>query len=369
MRKRHQRGSLRKVRGSWVAQWRENGHHRKRTLGRASQLTHAQARSALDGVLAPINSSQGGPSNQWTFGDFVSQVYLPFYRRKWKGSTVATNEDRLKHHLTCEFAGVTLNSFTRDGLQSFLDHKASAGLSFSTISHLRWDLKQILDMAVADGYLTRNPAALLFIPRQARRIAKKRMTPEEVRLLFSVLELRELLIAKLAVVAGMRPGEIFGLQWGHVKSDHVEVKQRIYRGAVDSPKNGRSARLVALGDGVATLMAKWGSIAVNSSPSAWVFPSEIMRTPIRKDNCWRRHMEPKLRSVGLEWANFQGMRRTHCDLVQGNRIDPKVDADQLGHSVDVNLNVYAQSPLHLRKEAANTLESAIEGSGKVVPVM
>jgi integrase len=234
---------------------------------------------------------------------------------------------------------------------------------------LRWDLKQIFGMAVADGYLQRNPAALLFTPRQARRPAKKRMTAEEVRLLFSVLEPRELLIAKLAIVAGLRPGEIFGLQWWHVMDDHIEVRQRIYRGVVDSPKNDRSERQVALGDGVANLMAKWKGIAVDSSPGAWVFPSENMRTPVRKDNCWRRDMEPRLRSVGLGWANFQVMRRTHCDLVQGNKMDPKVDADQLGHSVDVNLNVYARTPLHLRKEAANALESAIQGSEPTGRVM
>ena len=117
-----------------------------------------------------------GASNRWTFGDFERQVYLPFYRRKWKGSTAVTNEDRVEHHLTCEFTGRMLNSFTRDGLQSFLDQKATAGLSFSTIAHLRWDLKQIFDMAVADGYLERNPAALLFIPRQAYRPARRRLT-------------------------------------------------------------------------------------------------------------------------------------------------------------------------------------------------
>jgi len=85
-----------------------------------------------------------GASNRWTFGDFVRQVYLPFYRRKWKGSTAVTNEDRVEHHLTCEFTGRMLNSFTRDGLQSFLDQKATAGLSFSTIAHLRWDLSKSL---------------------------------------------------------------------------------------------------------------------------------------------------------------------------------------------------------------------------------
>ena len=40
------------------------------------------------------------------------------------------------------------------------------------------------------------------------------------------------------------------------------------------------------------------------------------------------------------------------------RVDPKVIADQQGHTVDVNLNVYAQTPMESRREAVETLASA-----------
>ena len=59
-------------------------------------------------------------------------------------------------------ASMTLGMFNRDQLQGFLDEKAAGGLSFSTIDHLRWDLRQVFEMAVAEGFLLRNPAKLLF---------------------------------------------------------------------------------------------------------------------------------------------------------------------------------------------------------------
>ena len=40
-------------------------------------------------------------------------------------------------------------------------------------------------------------------------------------------------------------------------------------------------------------------------------------------------------------------------------VDPKIVADQLGHSVDVNLNVYTKTALGLRKEALDSFESAL----------
>ena len=41
-------------------------------------------------------------------------------------------------------------------------------------------------------------------------------------------------------------------------------------------------------------------------------------------------------------------------------VDPKVVADQMGHTLDVNLNVYTQTQLESRKGAVNQLEMALK---------
>ena len=51
---------------------------------------------------------------------------------------------------------------------------------------------------------------------------------------------------------------------------------------------------------------------------------------------------------GLGWANFLVMRRTHATLMKALGVDGKLVADQLGHSLDVNQNVYTQSPVESR---------------------
>jgi integrase len=84
-----------------------------------------------------------------------------------------------------------------------------------------------------------------------------------------------------------------------------------------------------------------------------------MKTPVAKDNCWRRHIASKLKEVGLEWVDFQVMRRTHSTLMKHLKRDPKVVADQLGHTLDVNQNVYTQVPMELKVEAVNELEAAL----------
>ena len=364
-RRRHRQGNLKVVRGRHVAQWWEDGHRRNKVLGMVSSMTKSQALDELTVILASANARGQGPSDSCTFGDFVDHLYLPFYRRKWKNSTTACNVDRLRHHLTCEFNGRTLGSFTRSELQGLLDRKAASGLSFSIVDHLRWDLKQIFEMALAEDYVRKSPAALIFTPNQARRATRRVMTWQEVGVLFTTLEIRELAVCMLATIAGMRPGEIFGLKWQHVRADHIEIEQRLYRGKIDSPKTNQSKRSVALSQGLQSVIEKWKSFLGNPGPEAWVFPSETLKTPLSKDNCWRRWIAPRLKTTGLEGVNFQVMRRTHASLMRELKVDPKVVADQLGHSVDVNLNVYSKTALGLRKEAVDALERLLEQSNTV----
>jgi integrase len=185
------------------------------------------------------------------------------------------------------------------------------------------------------------------------------MTLEEVRTCFLALEQRERLIAKLAILAGLRPGEIFGLKWGHLSETHVNIRQRVYRGEIDSPKSPRSIRKAALATGLLEDIELWRKISFDPSPDAWVFPSETGKTPLSRDNLWRRRIGPKLNAVGLGWVDFHVMRRTHSTLMNEIHDDPKLVADQLGHTVDVNQNVYTRSSVARRKSAVDALENAL----------
>ena len=210
-------------------------------------------------------------------------------------------------------------------------------------------------MAVVEGYIVRNPAELLFVPREAKRPEHTSMTLEEVPKCFAVLERRERLIVKFAVLAGLRPGEIFGLKWGHLTDTQAHIKQWVYRGVIDSPKSTRSVRLAALSTGLVEEIQAWKEISLDSAADAWVFPSETGKTPLIRDNVWRRHIGPKFKAVELGWADFHVMRRTHATLMREIHDDPKLVADQLGHTVDV----YTRASVARRKKAVDALESAL----------
>jgi integrase len=355
---RYQSGSVKKQRGRWIGMWYEaDGGRKSKSLGLVKDMTKSDARAAVNRIVAEVKAKRD-QNRVWKFGEFVTEVYFPYYSRKWKQSTRENNVNRVSVHLIASFGDRELSSIKRDELQDLLDAKANGGLSFSVVDHLRWDAKQVFDMAVAEGHVVRNPALLLFTPRDAAKPERRVMSMKEVQTYFSVLGQRERLIAKLAVLAGMRPGEIFALKWGRLTATYADIRQRVYRGTIDSPKTNQSVRKAALSEGLLREIEVWREFSVQTRDDAWVFPSERM-TPLSKDNCWRRSMQPKLAKVGLGWANFLVMRRTHATLMKALGVDGKLVADQLGHSLDVNQNVYTQSPVENRLVAVNQLEKSL----------
>jgi len=352
-------------RKNWVVLYREAGIRKYHTVGLHSKMSKSQAQEKQAEFMKEVNARAAhAPDPNVTFGDFLEGVALPFYRSKWKRSTASTTESRIRHHLLEEFGPEKLTGLTLKPLQAFLSSKAAAS-SRSTVAHLRWDLRAIFKLAVAEGYTERDPTGALFTPKEARPAETRVMNRKEAQQHINALDLRERVIDHLALFVGMRPGEILALQRRHVAEDcgELAIDQRLYRGDIDDPKTASSKRTVGIPSQTAKELREWMKL-VGKKPDSWVFASENPAKPLWRDNVWYRNMKPRLELVGLAWANFQVLRRTHASLGHDLKIDPKVAADQRGHGIGVALDVYTQSSVESRRGAAEVLENSILSEGK-----
>ena len=369
-RRRYQKGSLQKKthgkRRVWVVQYYDaDGHHRYHTIGRMCELNKSQAAEKQDEFMRTIN---GGVAKQneirpVLLGEFVNQVYLPFYRGKWKKSTKGTSESRIRAHVVADLGNAQMVNWSITSLQAYLESKAATH-SFSVVDHLRWDLTSIGDLAVAEKVLPTNPASQLYTPNSAKKGERRVMTADDAEAVVGAVETREKVIVQLAIFAGLRPGEILALQRRHVALDRssVEIEQRVYRGDIDRPKNGES-RFVAVPPRTAALLAEWLDTAIDPDPAAWVFASETRDTPVWRDNLLRRYIRPHLEALdpSLGWVDFKVMRRTNASLGHSAKVDPKVAADQRGHGIGVSLDEYTMSNLKDKATAAKKLEDSVLG--------
>jgi len=124
-------------------------------------------------------------------------------------------------------------------------------------------------------------------------------------------------------------------------------------------RTGRSLRDAALAAGALGDIREWKTLSRNASADAWVFASETGKTPLSRDNLWRRHIGPQLEAAGLGFVDFHVMRRTHATVMTEIHDDPQLVADQLGHTLDVNQNVYTRASVASRREAVDARESAL----------
>jgi len=309
--KRFMKGSVRPRKHGrqkvWVAQWWVDGRRKSKVLGKCSEVSKSQADAMMASILQPLNDSAGKkPPPVYTFEQYVEDVFLPACRRKWKESTRMTSEPSIHLDLIPAFGPRLISAITREEMQGFLDKKAQTH-SQSIVGHLRWYLSGIFKMALSDGAVELNPTPGLFTPACKPGPEKLVMTKEQIRVALEVLDLRERLIFRMAVFDGMRPGEILAIRIRNIQENSIHIDQRVYRGNLDSPKGRkgkRTARTVALSRGTAADLECWRSCYPEAQPTAFLFASEKGTTPLSYNNAWRRYMLPKLRTVGVEWANF-----------------------------------------------------------------
>src|SRR5438477_13128283 len=102
MRKRYQNGRVVKSTDGryWVGKWLEDGRDRSRILGKVSKITKSKACEEMSKIVAPINARAAvNLSSEITVHDFVKDVFLPFYRRKWKRVTNESRTASITYHI------------------------------------------------------------------------------------------------------------------------------------------------------------------------------------------------------------------------------------------------------------------------------
>lgn len=150
-----------------------------------------------------------------TFHALIIEWFDAFKRPRIKSpSTLRNYQNAINLHLLPYFPEQQLlRAVRRADLQHCLD--ACAGMSSIVGSLVKSVLCHAIQYAVAEGMLTTDISAALFVPDAAPRKEKTAFTPEqEERLLSAAAQSPDGLIIYLLYYLGCRRGEALGLQWG-----------------------------------------------------------------------------------------------------------------------------------------------------------
>jgi len=148
----------------------------------------------------------------------------------------------------------------------------------------------------------------------------------------------------LAILSGLRRGELFALRWKDI-DEHARlltVRESVYDGTFGTPTTEAKSRTIPLSSMALQLLVEWKAHATNTEPDALVFGTRL-GTPMSPNNVLRRSIFPACQRLGLPNATWLTFRRTYSSWSHDKGVPGKVVAQLMGHAnVDTTLNVYTQ---------------------------
>jgi integrase len=339
--------------GKWRARYRDpDGREVARHFGRK-----VDAQAWLDEQTAAIITGQyASPrAGRVTLEGF----YRPWASRQvWAPSTARTVDVAIRDS---GLGSVPLGALRRSHVEAWVKRMDSRGLAPSTIAVRVTNLRAVLRAAVRDKVIPSDPAEGVALPRKRRRALTMAIpTSAEVGHLLTSAEPWFAPAVALAAFAGLRLGELCGLQVGDVKflTRSLEVRRQVQRGGgggvdVRGPKHG-SERTVHLPDALVTLLGQHvGEHRPGTDPERWLLVTGDGRVvgPDTARHTWEATRKaaalPGYRLHDLRHYFASGLIASGCDVVTVQRA--------LGHaSPTITLDTYA----HLWPSAEDRTRSA-----------
>jgi integrase len=368
-RRRYQRGCLflrgrkRKV---WVLRFREDvmlpdGQiarvNRSEVIGLLADLpTRRMAQRLAESRLRAINLGIYRPKTTLTFREFVETQWEPNLFPTFKRSTAKGYAHVLRKHLIPYFGGQNLAEISRQMVQGFVAQLGQR-LAPKTVSLAKNLLSKVFSTAIEWGYLETNPATGVRLPTIITQNEHIALTPEQIRRLVAELSEPYKSMVLIAVLTGLRRGELFALRWGVVDFERklIGVRESMYDGQFNAPKTRSSVRTIPMGEALEGILLRLRP--ENAASSDLVFTSQL-GTPLRPENVLKRHIRPACERAGLPKVGWHDLRHTSATLLHAS--EPlRVAQRILGHSDLQTTLGYTHVLPGWQREAMSRLEDRI----------
>ena len=159
-------------------------------------------------------------------------------------------------------------------------------------------------------------------------------------------------MALVAVLSGMRSGEIFGLRWRYVDFEErsILVAETVYRGRSSMPKTRASNRKVFIQDLALEVLKRLKSSG--GGPDDFVFCTS-KGTPFNPNNVRGRVLIPACSRAGIPLIGWHDMRQTFATWSNPTGESLKALQTQLGHTNPrLALDVYTQPMPEAQRQLA-----------------
>jgi integrase len=357
------KGTVDKEGNSWfyVVDLGKDEYGKRKRKKKRGFKTKKEAQQALTKLLHEVNSGTYVEPSNMKYEAFL-QEWLEGKRHTLSVQTFIMYEIYAKTHILPILGHIQLDKLTPISIQKFVSHIRGKGLADATVERIYSIVNTSLNMAVKMQLIPKNVASLIDKPKRNKNQLTVWDVEQVNRFLSVARESPYYMAFFLAIMTGMRQGEILGLSWKDVDLNKglLYVTQTLShngKSIMVGAKTKTSIRSVALSPSTIAALKKHQD-ETGCNPSRLVVCSTT-GTPVNPANL-RREWLKLIKLAEVPQIRFHDLRHTHASLMlkQGEHI--KVVSERLGHSkIQMTLDTYSHIMPNMQKEAASRFDNLL----------
>ncbi|MFZ5597848.1 MAG: tyrosine-type recombinase/integrase [Bacillota bacterium] len=324
------------------------------------------------------------PTNQ-TVAEYLTHWLETYGKHNLAESTYVSYRNIIVNHLIPHLGNIPLQKLLPAHLQNYyystlkegrVDSKKILGkaLSPTTVLYHHRVIREALHHAFQLGIINRNVADMVKPPRKEKKEIQVLLEEDIPKLLGVVKGTYLYMPVYLALMTGMRMGEILALEWQDIDLNNgvitISKSLRPCKGAepkFQQPKTPGSRRTVEITPSVIKTLKEHKITQAKKKLATGKSSFRYNLVCCRKDGAPIR--PNTLPSQFRYWANkvgikirFHDLRHTHATLLLKEGVSPKVVAERLGHSTTrLTLDTYSHVVPGMQRDAALKLEKRLHG--------
>jgi integrase len=344
----------------------------------ASEYAKAEKKLLAKGKFQ-FEGEKESDSADLTLSEYYQQFRQEYLTAGVRESTRISYDGNFERHILPELGKIALNDLERKRVKRFVGSLISKRLAKASIRIILSELCAMLNHAVEDELILRNPAIKLHrLYKEVRGKSDEQENSnsgvhevqiynrQEVELFLKTVwenspDYYALFLC--ALHTGLRSAEIAGLQWGDIDwNQRLIIVRRIVnkRGKVTPTKTNRirtidmsSALFNELKEHLEKTKLKWGEDALPK----WVFANRD-GNPSDMKNVYHRHYQRNIQKAGLRRIRFHDLRHTFASMLIQQGESLAYVKDQLGHSsITLTVNTYTHLIPGSNRQAVDKLPS------------
>lgn len=298
--------------------------------------------------------------------------WLEVHRHKVRPRTHERYEAIVRLHLVPSLGKVRLRKLTGQHLEKLYADLLNSGLSATTVDAVHNMLHTALDRAVRLDLVHRNVSELISPPRKEHKEFTPLTAEQAQKLLETVKGHPQEALFVLALMTGMRRGELLGLKWQDINLEggFLQVRRALTRMPTGQgyketePKTKSSRRRIVLVPLAVEALIKHRESQLQLRELAgpvWEDHDYVFCDP---DGT---HLDPGhdvyvqfkklLEKAGLPDVRFHDLRHSMATLLFSKNTHPKIVQEILGHSsIDITMDIYSHILPNIQGSAMGDLD-------------